>query len=158
MSSRNILIVDAAYGTVQQRKNFPIQEIKADDMETRKRRMVRIPNRYGEEEGIRMNPDSSDGIYVTTSVESQCRLISQNRKMKDEDKIKNTKVNALKRAARMNQRAKYFLKLVANLPNEMVNSGYPSTPSSSKSSYPSQPTSSRTPISILAEIWVSCLI
>ena len=39
--------------------------------------MVRIPNRDGEEECRRMNPDSSAGIYVTKSVESQCRLIGQ---------------------------------------------------------------------------------
>ena len=51
-------------------------------MEMRKRRMVRIPNREREEEGIRMNPDSSAGIYFTASVEAQCRMISENRKMK----------------------------------------------------------------------------
>ena len=78
--------------------------------------------------------------------------------MKEEEKTKNTKVSALKRAAHMNQRDKSFAKLVDNLPNKMVDSGYPSTSSSSKSSSPSQPTSSRTPISILAEIWVSFLI
>ena len=48
--------------------------------------------------------------------------------MKEEKKIKNTKVNALKRAARMKLRATLFAKLVANLPNEMVASEYPSTP------------------------------
>ena len=46
-----------------------------------------------------MNPDSSAGIYVTVSVESQCRMISENRKIKEEEKIKNSKVNAMKRAA-----------------------------------------------------------
>ena len=61
--------------------------------------MVRIPNRDGEEEGRRMNPDSSDGIYVTALVEARCRLISQNRKMKEEENIKSTKVNALKKSA-----------------------------------------------------------
>ena len=71
-------------------------------MEIKKRRMVRIPNMGGEEEGRRINPDSSARIYVTTSVEDQCRLIAQNRKMKEEENIKNTKVNALKRAARIN--------------------------------------------------------
>ena len=42
--------------------------MKAAEMETRNRRMARITNREGEEEGIRMNPDSSSGIYVTASV------------------------------------------------------------------------------------------
>ena len=71
-------------------------------MEMRKRRMVRTPNRGGEEEGRRTNPESSASIYVNASVEDQCRLISQNRKMKEEENIKNTKVNALKRAALIN--------------------------------------------------------
>ena len=91
--------------------------MKADEMEMRKRRMVRVPNRDGEEEGRIMNPESSAGLYVTVSVGDQCRLIAQKRKMKEEEKIKNTKVNALKRAARMNQCAKPFAKFVTNLPN-----------------------------------------
>ena len=64
-------------------------------MEMRKRIMVRMPNRDREEEGRKTNPDSSAGIYVTASVEAQCRLIAQNWKMKEEEKINNTKVNAL---------------------------------------------------------------
>ena len=50
---------------------LPIQERKATDMEIGKRRMGSIPNRYGEEE-----PDSSSGIYVTTSLESECIFIA----------------------------------------------------------------------------------
>ena len=57
-SSRNLLIQVAAYDNVQQRTILPIQEIKAAEMEMRKRRMVRITNRDGYEEGIRMNHDS----------------------------------------------------------------------------------------------------
>ena len=97
-------------------------------MEMRKRRMIRMLNRGGEEEGRRMNPDSSAGIYVTASVEAQCRLIAQNQKMKEEEKIKNTKVNALKRDARINQCATVFAKLVANFPNDIMDSEDNSTP------------------------------
>ena len=79
--------------------------MKADEIEMRKRRMVRIPNRGGEEEDIIINPDSSAGIYITASVGAQCRLIVKNRKLKSEEIIKITKVNTLKRAARINQRA-----------------------------------------------------
>ena len=75
-----------------------------------------------------MNPNSSAGIYVTASAEAQCKLIAQKWKMKEEEKINNTRVNALKRSARMNQCAKFFAKLVANLPNEMMASEDPSTP------------------------------
>ena len=75
-----------------------------------------------------MNPESSYGIYVTESVEDKRILIAQNRKMKEEEKIKTTKVNALKRAARMNLRATSFTKLVANLPNDTMASEDPSTP------------------------------
>ena len=127
-SSRNLLIRAAAYDTVQQRTILPIQEMKAAEIEIKKRRMVRTPNSYGEEEGIRINPESSAGIYVTASVEYQCRFIAQNRKMKEEENINNTKVNALKRSACMNQRAKLFAKLSANLPNDTMASEDPSTP------------------------------
>ena len=71
-------------------------------MEMRKRRMVKTPNRSGKEEGRRMKPDSPDVIYVTASVEAHHRLISQSRKMKEEEKIKSKNVNALKRAAHIN--------------------------------------------------------
>ena len=84
--------------------------------------------RGGEEEGRRLKPYSSSGIYVTASVEAQCRLIAQNWKMKEEEKIKNTKVNALKRAACINQRATSFVKLFSNLSNDMMASEEKSTP------------------------------
>ena len=91
-------------------------------------RMVRIPNREREEEGRRMNPDSSAGIYFTASVEAQCRMIAENRNIKEEEKIKNSKVNALERAARINLRAMSFAKLIDNLPNDIMASEDPSTP------------------------------
>ena len=72
--SRNLLIRGAAYDTVQQSTILPIKDIKADEMEMRKKRMVRMPNMDKEEEGRRMKSDSSAGIYVTASVEDQCRL------------------------------------------------------------------------------------
>ena len=75
-----------------------------------------------------MKPESSSGVYVAASGEYQCRLIAQKRKIKEEEKIKNTKVNVLKRATCMNQCAKSFAKLVANLPNEIMAYEDPSTP------------------------------
>ena len=97
-------------------------------MEIRKRRMVRMPNKEREEEGRIMNPDSSAGIYVTASVEAQYRMIADNRKIKEEEKTKNSKVNALKRAACINLRATSFAKILANLPNDIMASEDPSTP------------------------------
>ena len=55
-------------------------------------------------------------------------MIAQKCKIEEEENIKNTKVNALKRAARINQRATSFAKLVANLPNDMMASEDNSTP------------------------------
>ena len=43
--SRNLLIQGAAYDIVHQRTILPIQEMKVDEMEIRKRRMVRMPSR-----------------------------------------------------------------------------------------------------------------
>ena len=82
--------------------------------------MVNMTNRDGEEEVSRINTDSSYGIYVTESVEAQCRLIAHNRKMKEDENIKNIKVNDLKRASRTNQCSKSFAKMVANIPNDMI--------------------------------------
>ena len=110
-SSRNLLIRSEPYDTVQQRTILPIQSIKAYDMEMRKRIMVRMPNRDGEEQGSIIKPDSSSGIYFTASVEAECRFISQNQNMKQEEKIKVIKANAMKRAACMNQRIKSFAKI-----------------------------------------------
>ena len=125
ISSRKLLFRVAAYDTVQQRIIISIQEIKASEMEMMQRKTVGIPKRYGEEEGRIINPKSSSGIYVTASVEAECILIAQNRNMKEQEKIKILKVNALKRAAHINQREKLFAKIVektANLPNEMMDS------------------------------------
>ena len=97
-------------------------------MEMRKRRMARMPNRDREEEGRRMNSASSAGIYVTASVEAQCKIIAENRKIKEEEKINNSKVNSLKRASHMNLRTPSFAKLVSNLPNDIMASEDPSTP------------------------------
>ena len=55
-------------------------------------------------------------------------MIAENSKMKEEVKIKNSKVNGLKRAARINLRATSFEKLLANLPNDIMASEDPSTP------------------------------
>ena len=85
-------------------------------------------DRDREEEDRRMNSASSAGIYITASVEAQCRMIGENRKIKEEEKIKNSKVNSLKRASRMNLRAPSFAKLVSTLPNDIMASEDPSTP------------------------------
>ena len=65
---------------------------------------------------------------MSASVEDQCRMIAENRKIKEEENIKNSKVNDMKKAARINQRATSFAKLVANLPNDMMDSEDKSTP------------------------------
>ena len=44
VSSRNLLIRAAAYDAVQQRTILPINEMKAFEVEMRKRIMVRMPN------------------------------------------------------------------------------------------------------------------
>ena len=61
-------------------------------------------------------------------MEAQRRLIAHNQKIKEEEKIKNKKVNDMKMEAHMNQRAKSFAKLVANPPDDMMASEEPSTP------------------------------
>ena len=55
-------------------------------------------------------------------------MIAENWKIKEEEKIKNSKVNALKRPARINLRVTSFVKILANLPNDIIASEDPSTP------------------------------
>ena len=61
-----------------------LQQIKETEMEIRTRRMVIIPNKDGEGDPIRMNPDSSTGIYITESVGFECHMITQNHKIQEE--------------------------------------------------------------------------
>ena len=93
--------------------------------------MVRMPNSDGYKGGRTINPESSSGIYVTASVEADCRSIAHNWKVKEKDKIKNININALKRATRMNQYENSFAKrceITVNLPNDIIDSENPSTP------------------------------
>ena len=64
--SWKLLIRAAVYDTVQQRTIIPIQETKAAETKMRKRIIVRMPNRYEEEDDSIMNPYSSYGIHVTS--------------------------------------------------------------------------------------------
>ena len=52
-------------------------------MEISTQEIVIIPKKDGEGEPYRINPDSSTGIYVTASVESECLMISHNRNMQE---------------------------------------------------------------------------
>ena len=59
-----------------------------------------------------MKSVSSSGIYVTASVEAECHMISQNRKMQEEENKRTSKVNALKKYARITKRGISFMKLL----------------------------------------------
>ena len=70
-ASRNLLIRAAEYDTVRTRTVLPLHQIKTVDREMNIRRMVRINNTPVEDDGFRMNPDSSSGIYMTAVNEAQ---------------------------------------------------------------------------------------
>ena len=78
VSSRNLLPREASYDTASHRTMLPLQQIKETEVEIRTRIMEIIPEKDGEGEPIRMNPDSSEGIYVTASVEAEYHMIAQN--------------------------------------------------------------------------------
>ena len=59
-----------------------------------------------------MKSVSSSGIYVTASVEAECHMISQNRKMQEEEKKRTSKVNALKKSSHIIKRGRSFAKLL----------------------------------------------
>ena len=78
-ASRKLLLREAAYDTVRHRTVLALQQIKETEMEISTQEMVIIPRKDGEGEPYRINPDSSTGIYVNASVESEFRMISHNR-------------------------------------------------------------------------------
>ena len=91
-------------------------------MEIRTWRMVRTINKYGEVEPSIMNPDSSSGIYFTVSVQDECHMISQNRKMQEEENKRASKLNPLKKSVRITKSGRSFVKLLeatAKLPRNM---------------------------------------
>ena len=47
------------------------------------RRMVHIQNTPVEDDGCRLNPDSSSGIYMTAVKEVQFRIVAENRRKQD---------------------------------------------------------------------------
>ena len=82
----NLLIMEAAYDTVRHRTMLPLQKIKETEVEIRTHRMVIITKKDGEGEPSRINPESSVGMYVTASVEADCRVISHNHNIQEEEK------------------------------------------------------------------------
>ena len=92
-ASSNLLLRAAAYETIRHRTVMPLQQIKENEMEISTQRMVRMPNKYGEGKLSRMNPESSTGLYVNASVESEWRMISQNWKIQEEEKEIASKVS-----------------------------------------------------------------
>ena len=85
-SSWNLLIRAAAYDTVSTWTVLPLHQIKTVDREMKRQRMVRINNNPVEENGCRMNPDTSSGIYMTSVKEAQCRIVAENRIKQDKVK------------------------------------------------------------------------
>ena len=63
-------------------------------MDIRTRIIIRIPKKDREVEPRRMDHNSSAGIYVTASVEAECRMISQSQKIQEEENKGASKVNS----------------------------------------------------------------
>ena len=84
--SRNLLIRAAAYDIMRERTVLPLHQIKTAEREIKRTRMVRLTNTPGEDDGCRLNPYSSSGIYMTAVKDSQCRIVVENRRKQDEIK------------------------------------------------------------------------
>ena len=93
--------------------------------------MVRTTKKDEEGETIRLNPDSLTGIYVTILVEYEYRMNNQNRKMQERENKIVSKVNGLKKYARVTKRVRSFVKPLAetsNLSSDTKTSEDPSEP------------------------------
>ena len=105
-----------------------------------------------------MNPEYSAGIYVTASVEDECHMIDQNRKMQEEENIITSKVNVLEKSARITKHGRFFAKIlkpIYELHRDVKTSEDPSTPSFKYlSPYPQTP--SRKLLSYCQKSW--CIV
>ena len=82
----NLLIRASAHDTMRNWIVISLHQIKKVERETKTQRMVRINNNPVENNGCRLNPDSSSGIFMTSVIEPQCRIVAKNRKKQDEVK------------------------------------------------------------------------
>ena len=82
----NLLIRASSYDTVRTPTFLTLHQIKAVKREMKGRIMVRITKTPGEDDGYRLNPDSSSGIYTTLVNEAQCHIVTKNRRKQDEVK------------------------------------------------------------------------
>ena len=79
-ASRNLLIRAAEYETMGAQTVLTLHQIKTVERETKRQRIVRLTNTPGEDDGFRLNPDSSSGIYMTSVREAQCYTVAKNRR------------------------------------------------------------------------------
>ena len=77
-SSRNIILQDAACGTVRKIIVIHIQDMKKEFMAIINKKRVRLVN----DETSMINPDSSSVIYLTAAKLAHCRLVDDNRREK----------------------------------------------------------------------------
>ena len=94
----------AAYDTVRAPTVLPLHQIKTVERDMKIRRMVRITNTPGEDDGCRLNPDSSSGIYITSENEAQCRIVAENRRKQYEVKQNAKRSNYVRSSARIIKR------------------------------------------------------
>ena len=79
ISSRNLLIREAAYVTVRNLTVLPLHKIKTVEREMKRQSMLCINNTPVEDNVFRLNLYSSSGIYKTSVKEDQCRIVADNR-------------------------------------------------------------------------------
>ena len=78
-----------------------------------------------------MDHNSSAGMYVTASVEAECRMIAQNRNIQEGGNKGTSKVNALKKSAHIIKGGSSFAKLLeatSKIPRDKKTSEDPSNP------------------------------
>ena len=64
----------------------------------KRRRMIHIKNTIVEDNGCRLNPDSSSGIYMNTVREDQYHILAYNSRKQDKVKENAKRSNDVKRA------------------------------------------------------------
>ena len=108
ITPRNLPVRASVYDTVRAQTFLILHQIKTDEREMKRRRIVRIKHTPVEDNGCRLNLDSSSGICMTTVKEAQFHIKAENRRKQDKVKENVKHSNSVKRAAHIIKRGRLY--------------------------------------------------
>ena len=103
--SRNLLIRSAAYQIINKSTIIPEQKLKDAMHEIANNKKANIPKKTIPT-ATRINPDSSTGLYVTSELRAEARIVSDNKIAFNEEKVRKQGETEIKRNNLKNKKAR----------------------------------------------------